>query len=56
MIVVGGYELSTSLSGGNIAFSRSVNQIPDSFNVTVLNTFYNNKDRILIKTEELDKK
>jgi hypothetical protein len=56
MVVVGGYELYNSVTGGNVQFTKTVSQSPETLNEKVLGAFYQNKDRILIKTEDLANK
>jgi len=56
MIAVGGYELYNSVTGGNVVFNKTVTQIPDTLNESILNVFYNNQDKILVKMEDLSGK
>ena len=53
MLLVSGYEIYKSVTGGNVTFSKTVQQIPDSLNENILNAFFNSQDKILVKTDTL---
>ena len=56
MALVGGYQVYNSLTGGNISFNKTVPPMQDNLNESILNTFYNSRTRLLVQTDNLDKK
>lgn len=56
MLIVFVYELTISITGGNVTFSKTVTPIEGSLGTSNLLTFDHNFDNILVKDEELDNK
>ena len=53
MLLVSGYEVYKSLTGGNVNFNKTVTQIPETLNVEILNAFQQSRDKIIIHTDNL---
>jgi hypothetical protein len=53
MMLVSGYEVYKSLTGGNVNFSKTVTQLPETLNVEILNAFQQSRDKIIIQTDNL---
>jgi hypothetical protein len=54
MIFASGYEVYKSVTGGNVIFNKTVQQIPLTLNEDVLKAFYQTQDRIYIHTDNLN--
>jgi hypothetical protein len=54
MLLTSGYEIYKSVTGGNVSFNKTVQQIPDSLNVDVLDAFYNSQEKIPVHTDNLN--
>ena len=53
MLLVSGYEVYKSLTGGNVNFSKTVTQIPGTLNTEILDAFQQSRDKIIIHTDNL---
>lgn len=53
MLLVSGYEVYKSLTGGNVNFNKTVTQIPETLNVEILDAFQQSRDKIIIHTDNL---
>ena len=53
MLLVSGYEVYRSLTGGNVNFNKTVTQIPETLNIEILDAFQQSRDKIIIHTDNL---
>lgn len=53
MLLVSGYEVYKSLTGGNVNFNKTVTQIPETLNIEILDAFQQSRDKIIIHTDKL---
>jgi len=53
MLLVSGYEVYKSLTGGNVNFNKTVTQIPETLNIEILDAFQQSRDKIIIHTDNL---
>jgi hypothetical protein len=54
MLLASGYEIYKSVTGGNVKFDKTVQQIPETLNEDVLKAFYQTQDKIPIHTDNLN--
>ena len=53
MLLSSSYEIYKSVTGGNVSYTKTVKQIPETLNTDILDAFYNAQDKILVHTDSI---